>query len=224
MFKFITTLIALFTALNSYTVTPAKDAPTKEEQHELYAEFLKEAVKTWDWGVSDDGYTLLGFFLYTDVNKTYYAYYDIDGNGVDELLVGEDGVIGVEGVSPLYIYTIEDKTIKAQSFEGYYENFFSGSYVCKNGIVVDPLGGLELSGNYYYRMECGKLTPFVCITGYNGQWDLWKFSVTFNGETTECKIPKFVANIIMNYLNKGELADINWQPMSEIAQFPVAAN
>ena len=38
MFKFITALIALITAINSYSVTPVKDAPTKEEQHALYVE------------------------------------------------------------------------------------------------------------------------------------------------------------------------------------------
>ena len=46
MFKFIATLIALFTALNSYTVTPVADVPSKEEQHELYADFLKDILKT----------------------------------------------------------------------------------------------------------------------------------------------------------------------------------
>ena len=38
MFKFIATLIALFTALNSYTAVPAKDAPSKEEQKRIYEE------------------------------------------------------------------------------------------------------------------------------------------------------------------------------------------
>ncbi|MBR6005178.1 MAG: hypothetical protein IK063_03010, partial [Clostridia bacterium] len=65
MFKFITALIALITAINSYSVTPATDAPSKEEQHRIYEQFLTEAVNVNDWGswgVIEN--TFFGVFLY----------------------------------------------------------------------------------------------------------------------------------------------------------------
>ena len=64
-------------------------------------------------------------------------------------------------------------------------------------------------------MEGGKLNRFVKVIE-NGR--RWTFSVTSDGKTTECEIPKFVANIIMNYLNKGEPAEIDRQPMLQFAQ------
>ena len=68
------------------------------------------------------------------------------------------------------------------------------------------------------RLENGELKTTVYIRSDTGTRGIWGFSVNNNGETTECKIPGFIAKIIIGYLNKGEVAEPDWQPLAKFAQ------
>ncbi len=228
MFKFIATLIALFTALNSYTVTPAKDAPTKEEQHALYVEYIKNtaenALNASDWNIQM-GKSYIGCFKSDDIDKRFYAFYDIDGNGIDELLTGETEIGKNKDVSLLNIFSIENGMVTPQDFMGYFDLDEEAPVIYSNGIVYKPTRGELGAGYHYYRMENGELKNqcgFVTESGFriNDTCMMW---VNKDGEKTECEINGFIAKIFIDSLNSylgfSKIVEPDWQPMSKIAQF-----
>ncbi len=230
MFKFIATLIALFTALNSYTAVPAKDAPSKEEQKRIYEELLTGIASNNDWGDYDTSAPGPGWFSQPDSGKWRYAYFDMNGDGIDELLIGEEvgGLIyGNKSVkSPKtvlqFIVTIcNGRAAPIKDFMGYFpdEDYYA-PVLYSNGTVVEDEIPANTSEEFYrhLRLENGELKTTVYIRSDTGTRGIWGFSVNNNGETTECKIPGFIAKIIIGYLNKGEVVEPDWQPLAKFAQ------
>ncbi len=223
MFKFIATLIALFTAINSYTATPVKDAPSKEEQHALFLEFLENDFFTYSWSEG-----IFGAFDSQDLSKRYYAFYDIDGNGIDEMIVGESGVEKDKKVSACYIFIIENNEVKpVKSFMGYFDWFDRyGPVFYSDGKVYDYSYGPEVIPSEscgFYRLEDGKMKCWCWFNaGYGFTFrEMFKTCIVTiykDVEDTEYEIPCFVAMIVINYLRQGETVEPDWQPMSEIAQ------
>ena len=39
-----------------------------------------------------------------------------------------------------------------------------------------------------------------------------------DGEKNECEIPGFIAKILINILNRGEVVEPDWQPLAKFAQ------
>ena len=226
MFKFITALIALITAINSYSVTPVKDAPSKEEQHALYMEYMENALNTNDWDIENGhyvGFLPVGWFK-NDVSKRYYAFYDIDGNGIDELLTGETEIGKNKDVSLLNIFSIENGMVTPQDFMGYFDLDEEAPVIYSNGIVYKPTRGELGAGYHYYRMENGELKNlcgFVTESGFRIS-DTCMMWVNKDGEKTECEINGFIAKIVIDSLNSylgfSKIVEPDWQPMSEIAQ------
>ena len=225
MFKFITALIALITAINSYSVTPVKDAPTKEEQHALYVEYMENALNTNDWNTENGHY--VGFFPLgwskNDISKRYYAFYDIDGNGIDELLTGETEIGKNKDVSLLNIFSIEDNAVISQNFMGYVWDDWDkeAPVIYSNGTIYEPTPWEFYINIGYYRMENGVLKEFCHFETYDDfrfsdKCGMWVYK---DGEKNECEINGFIAKILINILNRGEVVEPDWQPMSEIAQF-----
>ena len=225
MFKFITAFIALITAINSYSVTPVSDAPSKEEQHALYVEYMENALNTNDWNTENGHY--VGFFPLgwskNDISKRYYAFYDIDGNGIDELLTGETEIGKNKDVSLLNIFSIENNAVISQNFMGYVWDDWDkeAPVIYSNGIIYEPYSYEFFKSYGYYRMENGELKDFCRFNSPGGDFgirDKCGMWVNKDGEKTECEINGFIAKILINILNRGEVVKPDWQPMSEIAQ------
>lgn len=234
MFKFITTLIALFMALNSYTVTPVTDAPSKEEQHALYMEYLENALNTNDWDIEKGHYA--GFFpigwFKNDISKRYYAFYDIDGNGIDELLTGESEIGENKNVSLLNIFSIENNAVISQNFMGYVWDDWDkkAPVIYSSGTIYEPYSYEFYICYQYYRMENGELKEFCRFYTDDGfeirsKCKMW---VNKDGEKTECEINGFIAKIVIDsfnsYLGFSKVVEPDWQPMSKIIQPTVTAN
>lgn len=224
MFKFIATLIALFTALNSYTATPAKDAPSKEEQHALYEELLTDIATNNDWGIdiSDPG---PGWLAYG--GEMYYTFFDLDGDGVDELLTGED--LGEQhGIILQHITYISDgKVVPLRGFIGFLPEAEDGLMpeVYSNGIIVfsEHINwGHEIYS--YSRFENGKIVSLGSIDD-TSEWGMWKITASTGSKTTECAVPGFIAKLIVKYIgSNNELAELDWKPVAQFAQPTVTAN
>ncbi|MBQ8943612.1 MAG: hypothetical protein IJ050_03835 [Clostridia bacterium] len=226
MFKLITALIALITAMNSYAVTPAKDAPSKEEQHALYIEFLKNDFLTYSW---TDDYGVFGAFdSQQDLSKRYYAFYDIDGNGIDEMLVGESGVEKDRKASACYIFFIENNEVKpVKYFMGYFDWFDRyGPVFYSDGKVYDYAYGPEVipaESCGFYRLEDGKMK---CWCRFDAESDFklreafktCKVTIYGDEEETKYEIPSFIAKIIIDYLKLGKTVEPDWQPVAQFAQ------
>lgn len=223
MFKFIATLIALFTALNSYTATPAKDAPSKEEQHRMYEEFLVGVVHDNDWGDIDTSVPGPGWFSQSDTSKWYYAYFDMNGDGIDELLIGESVTKPAKTVLQFIVTICDGKVTPMKDFIGYFpevDDYFPPT-LYSNGTVVENEVPMNTDDTFYrhIRLENGELKTVVLINSDTETRGMWELSVDYNGEKNECKIPGFIAKILINILNRGEVVEPDWQPMSKIAQF-----
>lgn len=77
--------------------------------------------------------------------EVYYALYDLDGNGIDELLIGEGGSFGT-------ILTMRDgKTLPIEHFSG-----TSDLYLCEDGILeweaFEPTFNPTIERHFYYHV------------------------------------------------------------------------
>ena len=228
MFKLITALIALITAIYSYSVTPATNAPSKEEQHALYMEYMENALNTNDWDIENGHY--VGFFpvgwFKNDVSKRYYAFYDIDGNGIDELLTGESEIGENKNVSLLNIFSIENNAVISQNFMGYVwdDRDTEAPTIYSNRYIYEPYSHEYFISYRYYRMENGELKElcrFNTDSGFRIR-EKCKMRVNKDGENTECEINGFIAKIVIDslnrYLSNSGVVEPDWQPMSRALQ------
>jgi len=166
-------------------------------------------------------------------NITYYALYDIDGNGIQELLLGESYADEIRLNS---ICTIKNGVAARQ------EEFFpfgEGGYVApstlfKNGTI--RTGGInyeEILTYDYYRFEDGELKCQARIIDQSVVLQAWLAAgedaseypgglylrVNHPGDTTGTPITKEEFDRVQKEMEgDGQVVALNWRPLSEYEQ------
>ncbi len=103
----------------------------------------------------------------SDPNYYHYAFYDIDGNGTEELLIGEPYVVGgIDNVEPPYvfeimineIYTIENGLIIKKHIMHWWMNLsiFERS-ILDNGVIRYVAGTTEKPNYFYLSFDDGEM-------------------------------------------------------------------
>lgn len=165
-----------------------RELTTDEQRFSEVLSTSYEELQTWDSG-DDENMTYWGSgyvgYLYPEASKERltklgYAFYDVNGDGENELLMGSAGE-DVEEIAELY--TLQD---------GKPVNLASGGarypwYLCTNGdLVKEMFGGANVYGWERSTLEGGKLTLVESIN-YNGSVNVsgTGWTHTLNGETEE---------------------------------------
>lgn len=131
---------------------------TKAVDYSAYDELIKKIANGLNTKFTDDDYANLDVSFAIKANYSDYETYgyikkDLDGDGIDELLLGS--TIKESGETVIYdIFTIKDSKLK---------HVVSGSeraryYLCKDGTVaMEGSGGAAYSNWTYYEYKNGEL-------------------------------------------------------------------
>lgn len=149
----------------------------QEERAELpqcYEELIAAATACLEGNVEKDGNYDFSYLIYSfgsnmdEDDKAHFGYLieDIDGNGTEELIFGENGSGAWDGV--IYdLYTIHDGEL-VHVFDGWDRNRY---YLCENGMIANEgSSASDLSVYAYYVFEGTELHLVEAVL-YNG----WKF-------------------------------------------------
>lgn len=152
-----------------------KDQGMKGET--LYKDILKKhitaAQEKWD-SIKLENENMS--YMYNITDKIGYTYYDVNGDGIDELLVGEITDYAWKGV--IYdIYTMVDRKPEHVISGGSRNRY----YICDNGFVCNEYssGALESGVRVYNLVENStELFPQVCFKydGYTNPKNPWFLS------------------------------------------------
>lgn len=151
---------------------------TENEQKELaelpqcYEELIAAATACLEGNAEEDGNYDFSYLICSfgpqmnDKARFGYLIEDIDGNGTEELIFGENGPGAWDGV--IYdLYTIHDGEL-VHVFDGWDRNRY---YLCENGMIANEgSSASDLSVYAYYVFE-GTGLHLVEAVLYNG----WKF-------------------------------------------------
>ena len=196
------------TTLNSVTLTTTGDktttegtdssAPTAEDT--LYSEFMKEYTSDFRG----------------PIESYYYAFHDIDGNGVKEWFLGR--MIGGE-IRLCSVYVIKNGAVVQQED-------ISADYTDPNQYVVYKNGTVRIGGmgdDYwprgysYYRIESGELKAIASIyedyrsvgdpDGYLRYDPIAKEDIPITKEEFDRLQKEFEGD--------GQVVDLDWKPLAE---------
>lgn len=106
-----------------------------------------------------------------------YLIRDLDGDGVDELIFGENDETGWDGF--VYnIYTISDGEV-VRLIDGWERSIY---YLCENGCIAHEWSGSAFEwGNNYYSYADGRLTLIESIAQDSGMYhENWYYSTEYN--------------------------------------------
>ncbi|MCL2141247.1 MAG: hypothetical protein FWH42_06310 [Dehalococcoidia bacterium] len=182
-----TTVSTTALGINAETTTK-----TKAEENSPYSNEIKTVIKAY--GDSD--------FL----KQVYYAFYDLDGNATEELLLGE----GLGPVKLFNVYTIQNGVATRQ------EEFFidtaesSPALLFRNGTIrvdSDSYDG-EMSFGYY-RFEDGELKRQTTLAEEHGQYYHY-----IKGNRTQLSKAKF-ERVQKEMEGDGQVVELDWKPLAE---------
>ncbi len=158
------------------------------------------------------------------LSNLYYALYDIDGNGIEELLLGEEYVIGgiqnvepgepyEEGVTFFHIYTIQDGVAVEQDLRLWWcgETLLERS-ILSNGLVRAS-GRIENPSYCYFKFVDGKLEYQESLSTEGGKY---AYVYDDNGNEVEKEITKTEFDRLREEIENGaQPVEINWKRIDE---------
>lgn len=137
----------------------------KSNMKEESLEELYDIVDKWDLGLSEG----LSYYVKDDPNaeNMWYLQKDIDGDGVDELLLGTgdpdvklDIWRGDDYICDLF--TIRNRKL-LHVFKGSCRNRY---YICEDGTIENEFGSGSTMDKGFYRYSKGELQFLECISSY----------------------------------------------------------
>lgn len=200
------------TTQTEYTTTAIKTSPD-----DPYSYIIKETYDHVIYNYENPKFTSLN-------DTYYYCLYDIDGNGSDELLLGEKYVIGgiqnvesgepyEEGVTFFHIYTNLDGVAVEQDIRPWWcaETLIERS-ILSNGLLRAS-GRIKNPSYCYFDFIDGKLEyrESLSTTG-----DEYRHLYIKDGEKIEEKISKFEFDHLHAEIENGaKPIEINWKRIDE---------
>lgn len=125
------------------------------------------------------------FYANWDYETLGYILRDLDGNGVEELIFGENGEGGWDGI--VYdLYTIVDGEV-VHIFDGWERNRY---YLCENGCIARESDGSAFEFTFaYYAYSGAKLALIEAVIYHNeshaGDRDQRFYSTVYTGQLNE---------------------------------------
>lgn len=125
------------------------------------------------------------FYANWDYETLGYILRDLDGNGVEELIFGENGEGGWDGI--VYdLYTIVDGQV-VHIFDGWERNRY---YLCENGCIANESAGSAFEFSYAYYAYSGAELALIEAVIYNnesyaGDRDQRFYSTVYAGQLYE---------------------------------------
>ena len=148
----------------------------------------------------------------------YYATFDIDGNGTEELLLGEDTQRDM-GIVFIYVFTIRDGKVEKQDLMAYEVEWARNEPILyKDGTI--RIGGKddEYVGNFYmyYRFEDGVLKRHTSI-GYEANEGSYRMCRDFSsGILQETTITKEEYDRVQKEMEgDGQVVKLDWKPVTD---------
>ena len=145
------------------------------------------------------------------LNGQYYALYDIDGNGIEELLWSMD-VYG--GKSFNSIFTIQNGVVVEvnEFFSAYrFPEQASQTLLFRNGIIRSDNNHEGVPRYNYYRFEDGKIKPLTAIFTVNG--DYYSLDPVTGDEMTITK--REFDRLQKEMEGDGQIVELDWKPLAE---------
>jgi len=191
---------ALFGVETTTNAPPLSPAEIEELRSGPYADTIERTLKAY----RDDHYQL---------NQQYYTLYDIDGDGIKELLWAEEWweCIRLTGVC-----TIQDGTAVWQDElrTGGEGNSICPSSLFKNGTVrVDGREDDELRF-YYYRFENGSLRRQTMLVDGSHYFDTEYFRSDDPMSRTRITKAEF-DRLQKEFEGDGQTVELDWKPLAE---------
>ena len=147
--------------------------------------------------------------------RTYYALYDIDGNGTKELLLGEDGSYKREDMITIFnVYTIQNGVAMSPEIPG--GLYWSGppTVVLDNGLIRRTEVG-EGGGPFstsYYRLEDGKLKLQKFLVDDWGEYYI-RDTVDLSKKTPLTK--EEFDHLKAETEDNAQVVELDWKPLAE---------
>jgi hypothetical protein len=190
-------LFASFCACQQTKLT--EETTTTEEfatsVHTVYANFLK-AYRDKDF---PNPYAL---------ESLKYAFYDIDGDGANELLIGWDE--NIESV-----YSIQNGVAVEQNDYPLWTEYNPPTILFENGVIrVDNTReGQGPFSIYYYRFEDGTLRFQTGLFDYDGK-EYSQYDTADLAEDTPITKAEF-ERLQKQYEGDGQIVQLDWKPLAE---------
>ena len=162
-----------------------------------YAFVIKEAI--------DKGIGVFGTYA------TYYALYEIDDNGAEELLLGAG--FGDSSIVLLAVYTIQgDDAVRQEALPGWMKEH-PPILLFKNGTIRSAgMNNEGILSHGYYRFEAGEINWKISLNINYGEY----FSRYPDDATTFVSITKGEYDRLQKeYEGDGQLAALDWKPLEE---------
>lgn len=153
-------------------------------------------------------------------NNVFYSLYDIDGNGIDELLLGDRKRItnDIEAYNPPQkilissVYTVEnEKVVKQDSSVWWNDDYIWDRVLLSNGLIRTTLGDKETPSYSYLGFKNGKL-KLECAVYYMSD----HYFRIYDSIVEEEEITKEEYERLCRKAEYGtEVVEINWKRIDE---------
>jgi len=142
----------------------------------------------------------------------YYAFYDIDGNGVNELLIGAETY---DGKAIMSIFTTQNgAAVRQEAWPGYMAQFPCWHLLYRNGTIRYE-GTDEGSRGYgYFRFENGELKRLPGLSVKSGEY----FRYAEDGITTIPISKEEFDRVQREMEGDGQIVELDWKPLAEYGQ------
>ena len=191
----------------------------KTDPNDLYSYFIKDRYeKIYEAQKSE------GSDFFTDFDKhaldVFYFIYDIDGNGVDELIMGDWKKItdDIDDINPpreiliSSVYTIENgEVVKQDSSVWWDDEYLWNRELLSNGLIRTTLGDKEYPSYSYLGFENGKLELKLAVYNMGDRYLRIHDSIVDEEEITKEEFERLrdEAN------GDSEIVEINWKRIDE---------
>ena len=162
------------------TAAKAEIKPSNRNNIELYTEFLIERYNqirdNWGKGIDENDLSEEGFEKdISNWNDVYYFFYDLDNDGLEEMLLGGKLRIGNDiddmdiprKICITGVYAVKNnQVVEINDYNMLDQDYILGRRLYSNGYIVTE-SGYEINPSYYiFAYENGKLIKKCDISNY----------------------------------------------------------
>ena len=134
-----------------------------------------------------------------------YAIYDIDDNGMNELLLGNTSIYT--------IYTIQNGVAVQQDYHADHDDYAFSSIVYINGVVKSERGDPWKTDLSYYRFEDGELKCQVRLTHIHDNDMVNEYYRHYLDGTKEAITKEEFDRVKAEFEGDGQEVELDWKPL-----------
>lgn len=207
------------TVSNVTSLTEISTVEIETSPDDLYSHFIKKRYEDIYNAQKSEGAEYFENFD-KHANNVFYSLYDIDGNGVDELILGDWKRItnDSEAHNPprkiliSSVYTIENgKVVKQDSSVWWNDDYIWDRVLLSNGLIRTTLGDKETPSYSYLGFENGKLKLECAVYYMSDRYFRIYDSIVEEEEITKEEYER----LRKEAEGDAEVVEINWKRIDE---------